>query len=427
MADLSGVVGQSSALSHTLQGSWQPSLANRADFVGFDYRALGENIAYGYQNAAAVMQGWMNSPGHRANILYSQYTAVGIGVRVNAAGVPYYTQEFGAPQSGTAIVPPPGAPAQSPDAPAPTNPTPNLIVLGAGNGGGPQVTAFNPTNGQQIFNFMAFDAAFRGGVTVAAGDITDDGYDDLVVAAGIGGGPHVKIFNGFNGRLIREYMAYETSFVGGIYLAVGDVNGDGKADVVTGTGVGGGPLVKIWDGATGAMSAVFYAYDSMFRGGVMTAAGDVNGDGHADVITGTGPGGGPHVKAFDGRTGAMLHSLMAFDSDFRGGVSVAAGDLNGDGQAEILTGIGPGGQPRVRVFDGANLGLMHSFSVFSANFGGGVRVGCTDLDGNGRCDIVIAGGAGSASAAYGYEGQTLEHLRTLTAFDPTFLGGVFVG
>jgi uncharacterized protein YkwD len=382
MADLSLVVGMSEALSHTLMGSPEPSVTTRADYVGFDYRIIGENIAFGYQDANAVMTAWMNSAGHRANILYSAYTSVGVGVRYNSAGVAYYTQEFGTPATTYSNPPPSQPPPSQPPAsqppsnpPAPANPSQHLVVMGAGQGGGPQVVAFNPTTGQQVFNFMAFASNFRGGVTVAAGDVNGDGYDDLVVAAGQGGGPHVKIFNGRTGQLIREFMAYETSFRGGVYLAVGDVNGDGKADVITGTGVGGGPLVKVWDGATGAMLSSYYAYASAFRGGVTVAAGDVNGDGKDDIVVGTGVGGNSTIHVYDGGTFAMLQG----------------------------------------------------FSMQSSNLVGGVRVAAMDLDGDGKADLLVSGGRGSAAAAYGYNGQTLSNLRTFTAFDPSFLGGVYVG
>lgn len=425
MADLSAIVGLSGALAHTLAGSLTPSLVNRADYVGFEFKALGENIAYGYSSAVAVMQGWMNSPGHRANILFPQYTHIGIAMRVSAAGVPFYTQEFGTPQTGSPPSPP-GDPSSG-DAPAPSNPSARLVVVGAGNGGGPHVVAFNPLTGERVFDFMAFDANFRGGVTVAARDVTGDGYDDLVLAAGVGGGPHVKVFDGRTGRLVRQFMAYEPTFTGGVYLAVGDVTGDGRADIITGTGVGGGPLVKVWDGASAQMLSAFFAYDANFRGGVTVAAGDVNADGRSDIITGTGPGGGPHVQVFDGRTGAVIQSFMAFDAGFRGGVFVAAGDLNGDGRADIVAGIGGGAAPAVRIYSGATFALMTGFSLSSSNLAGGVRVACADLDNNGRDDLIIAGGAGSAPAAYGYDGLALGSLRTFNAFDPGFLGGVYVG
>jgi hypothetical protein len=99
--------------------------------------------------------------------------------------------------------------------------------------------------------------------------------------------------------------------------------------------------------------ASFFAFDAAFQGGVSVAAGDVTGDGVADIITAAGPGGGPHVRAFSlpGGTPTQVASFFAYDPGFPGGVHVAAADLTGDRVAEIITGAGPGGGPHVLVFD----------------------------------------------------------------------------
>src|SRR5690606_3178812 len=105
-----------------------------------------------------------------------------------------------------------------------------------------------------------------------------------------------------------------------------------------------------------------------FTGGVWVAAGDVNGDGHADVITGAGPGGGPHVRVLSGADGSQLHSFFAYAPAFNGGVRVATGDFDMDGRADILTGPGTGGGPHVRAFDGDNLSQLASFFAFDSGF-----------------------------------------------------------
>lgn len=97
MASMATVVGPSAAMAHLLLGVNAPTLGSRADLAGYDYRALGENVAYGYASAAAVVDAWMNSPGHRANILSTSFTQVGIAVAYSAHGLPYYTQFFGSP------------------------------------------------------------------------------------------------------------------------------------------------------------------------------------------------------------------------------------------------------------------------------------------------------------------------------------------
>src|SRR5207249_1282321 len=100
--------------------------------------------------------------------------------------------------------------------------------------------------------------------------------------------------------------------------------------------------------------ASFFAYSTDFSGGVFVSAGDVNGDGKADVIIGAGPGSPQHVKVVDAtRLGqvnaggtiadsALLSSFFAESSAFTGGIKVAATDHNNDGLAQVATTPGPG-------------------------------------------------------------------------------------
>ena len=106
-------------------------------------------------------------------------------------------------------------------------------------------------------------------------------------------------------------------------MATGDLNGDGRADIITAAGPGGGPHVRVFSGATGGELMSFFAYNPAFRGGVRVAATDVDRDGRADIITAPGPGGGPHVRAFSGATGAEIASFFAYDPSFAGGLFVA--------------------------------------------------------------------------------------------------------
>src|SRR5205823_274490 len=169
-------------------------------------------------------------------------------------------------------------------------------------------------------DFFAFDPSFHGGARVATGDINGDGVPDVIVAAGPGGGPHVKVFDGTNLALIRSFFAYAPGFTGGVQLAVGDVDGDGFADIVTGPGAGGGPNVKVFSGADNSVLLSFYAFDRRFTGGVSVAAGDVRNAGRVDIAVGAGPGGGPHVRVFNGKTGQQvsgaLGSFFAYDPSF---------------------------------------------------------------------------------------------------------------
>jgi hypothetical protein len=289
---------------------------------------------------------------------------------------------------------------------------------------------FNPA-GTLVRSFFAFDTTFRGGVSVASGDFNGDGVDDIVTGAGRTGGPHVKLFDGATGAVLFSFFAYDAAFRGGVNVGVGDANTDGQLDIITGAGPGGGPHVKIFDGASLALLRSFFPYDASFTGGVFVAGGEQDSSGNGIVVTGAGPGGGPHVKVFDS-SGALRASFFAYDASFRGGVHVAVGEISGDGVNDVITGPGQGGGPVVRTFDGAGLfgGIarpLSNFFAYSLLFSGGVFVAATDLNGDGRADIITGAGPGGGPHVKTFDGVSLAVLSSFFAYDPTFTGGVYVG
>ena len=299
------------------------------------------------------------------------------------------------------------------------------LVTAGGPGTSPAVRVFDASGTDTTF--LAYPAPFPGGVRVALGDVTGDGVLDIITGAGPGGGPHVRVWNGTDLTEVGGFFAYNPAFSGGVFVAAGDVNGDGKADIITGAGAGGGPHVRIWDGATFTEIGGFFAYDPAFPGGVTVAAGDVNGDGLADIITGAGPSGGPHVRVWNGATLAELGGFFAYDPAFPGGVNVAAGDVNGDGLADIITGAGPGGGPHVRVWNGATFAELGGFFAYDPAFPGGVVVGTVDLDRDGRNELITGPAFGSPLIRL-WTGTTFVLFGEYFAYDPALGGnGVFVG
>jgi hypothetical protein len=299
------------------------------------------------------------------------------------------------------------------------------IIVGSGGGSGGHVKVFDGKTGNEVSSFFAYGPSFAGGVRVAAGDVDGDGVADIITGAGPGGGPHVKVFDGNTGSEVRSIFAFDAGFQGGVNIAAGDVTGDGVEDIVAGSGAAASH-VKVFDGRTGSELRSFFASDAGFQGGVTVAAGDVDGDGHADIITGAGPGGGPRIKVFDGRTGSELRSFFSFDAAFQGGVNVAAGDVNGDGLADIITGAGLGGGPHVKVFDGRTGNELASFFAFEGGFSGGVRVAVGDVDGDGFADIVTGAGPGGLPVVKIFDGQTYSLKSSFLAFDTSNTDGVFV-
>ncbi len=300
-----------------------------------------------------------------------------------------------------------------------------LSAVAAGAGGGPQVTVYNQ-DGTVRFNFFVYAPTFTGGVYVATGDLTGDGVDDIVTGAGVGGGPHVRVYDGATGAEVLNFFAYDPSVRGGVSVAVGDVDGDGFPDLITGAGPGGGPHVKVFS-AAGVEKFGFFAYAPTFTGGVTVAAGDINGDHVDDIAVGAGPGGGPHVQVFDGRTRQVLLSFFAFDPSVRGGVSVAIGDAYADGTADVFAGSGTNGV--VRVFRGGLNGVrLTAVDITDPVPAQSVRVATSDTNGDGVGDrLLVATGPGTPPLVRRYDLATFAVIDDLVSFPQNFLGGLYVG
>ncbi|MDD4995244.1 MAG: L,D-transpeptidase [Patescibacteria group bacterium] len=253
-------------------------------------------------------------------------------------------------------------------------------------------------NGFEIIgNFMAFDKGYNGGASIAVGDLGDDGVPEVIVGTGQGKPPEIKIFRQ-DGTMAYMFYAYAPSYGQGVNVAVCDVNRDFKNEIITGTQFGGGPHVKIFDGYGNDISkGGWFAYNKFFRGGVNVACGDWDGDGEKEIITAAGPSGGPHVKIFNSN-GAMETEFFAFPADNLSGVSVAMGQLDDDFPEEVIISSFSYGDPMVRVFEYGIKGWYENseWLAYSKDYKGGVSVAAGDFDNDKLDEIVTSpnGGGG---------------------------------
>lgn len=170
------------------------------------------------------------------------------------------------------------------------------------------------------------------------------------------------------------FDAFDASNSGGGFLATGKFSGQGQIQIAVGAGLMAEPLIKIFD-TDGRLKNSFYAYAKGFRGGVRIAAGDIDGDGIDEIIAVPGPGIQSSVRIFDAfGTLKNGNGNLAYNRSFVGGVRVAAADLNNDGKSEIITSPDSGGGPHVRIWNGKmeNLGL--DFFPFDAEMREGVTL-----------------------------------------------------
>ena len=336
---------------------------------------------------------------------------------------------------------------------------PLLLVSGTPDGSGVQYMP--DTAGQfakgEVFNVFP---GFTGTIRVATADINGDGVPDQIAGAGPGTGSVVAAYDGATGKLLANFFAFEPSFTGGVFVASGDFTGDGLADVVVTADIGGGPRVRIFDGAKLSVNnptviADFFGIeDPSFRGGARAAVGDLNADGTPDLVVMAGPDGGPRVSIYNGQSIAsgapirLLADFFAFEPALRNGAYATIGDFNGDGFGDLVLGAGLGGAPRVRVISGAELLRAETFTTLDSIVGvqlanfiagdpnsrSGVRVAVKDVDSDGLPDLVTGSGPNQTSEVRVYRAAELlttpadpAALQIFNPFSVVLPKGVFVG
>jgi hypothetical protein len=304
------------------------------------------------------------------------------------------------------------------DTPTPT--ATQVTVLGAERGSdtAPRVKVLEAKTGVFISTFLAYESNFHGGVRVATGDLNGDGVPEIITAPGAGRAGLVKVFDLAGNELTGfQTTPYPSSFKGGVFVAVADVNGDGRLDLITTPDKGRSAEVRVYfnrfntnptDGFTGSPQRKFLALGDTYTGGVTVAAGDLNGDGKAEVVVGNRPGRSPIVRTFNLaafsqsstlKLAPRLFEFVPFKSTDRGGVSVAVGNLRNDARAEILVGNGTGGQIQLFNPDGTRFKTINAYTDSSKNAPIYVAAKDTDSDDGGDLYAEVLAGQGVSGSS----------------------------
>jgi hypothetical protein len=293
----------------------------------------------------------------------------------------------------------------------------DLLVLGSdagGEGRRTRVKIIDLKTDEVRKTFTPYGSNFRGGARVAVADLDRDGVAEIITAPGSGRAGLVKVFD-LNGVEQDEYRinAYPSSFLGGVFVAVGDVDGDSWLDIITTPGSGRSAEVKVWQNRLGVASTdsdpigntpfkTFLAFGATYLGGATVAAGDLTGDGRAEIIVGNGEGMSPTVRMFDATTftttglAPRLREIKPFDSGDRGGVFVAVGNLRGTNTPEIIIGNGTNGRGRVEEYDsdGTRFKTISAYTDETKNAPVHVAAKEIDHDDGALLEVVTAQGNG---------------------------------
>jgi hypothetical protein len=330
-------------------------------------------------------------------------------------------------------------------------------------GRGTPVVLTGPTDGTaQVYTLAADNTlaaagprqtpfpGYTGIIRSVAADFNGDGTNDYAFATGAGVAATLRIFDGKTGAELLPRTAVLDGFGGGVFLAAGDVDRDGHAELAVSADAGGGTRVvvyKVVNGGLVTVSDLLAFGDPDFRGGSRVAMADVNRDGAADLIVGAGTGGGPRVAVYDGgglaagRADRLVPDFFALDPALRSGVYVAAADVDGDGYGDILYSTGTTGGPRVRVVSGAilvanpgadvaQLPALADFFTWNPDDRSGIRIAVKDVDGNGQAELIVGSGdkSGAAVRVIPFAQMNVPTTAIQNPFgDPTTIDGVYVG
>ena len=292
---------------------------------------------------------------------------------------------------------------------------------------------------------------FSGVIRSTIADFDGDRTADFAFATGNGVTGTIRIISGATGKDLVSPTTVLSGFSGGVYLAAGDVDRDGKAELAVSADVGGGPRVSMFKVQNNTLRSTldFIAFGLPdFRGGSRVALADINKDGAADLLVGAGVGGGPRISIYNGTTllsgglNRLVPDFFALDSSLRSGVYITADDVNGDGYADVLYSTGNTGGPRVRVVSGyllvtnpgadvTKLPALADFFALHENDRNGLRIATRDMDGDGRAELIVASGARDLPSVrvialnemYNGSPSTLQNPFG----DPTTIDGIYCG
>lgn len=243
------------------------------------------------------------------------------------------------------------------------------------------LTVYSTRDRRVTRSLTLVDAPLRSGIQLAAGDLDADGTEELVAAASRGSS-RVTILRP-SGAVVKRFAAYGRGFRNGLSVAVADLDGDGGQEILTAP-FQGAAQVSVFDRSGRVLRRWFALPAASYRGGVSLAAADLDGDGASEVIVGTRRRRtSVLVFAADGK---LQRELRPFGPAARSGLTVAVADVEADGQPEIVAATASQ-RCQVRLLSATGTTIDQFAGLTSPKLGCQISTG--DVDSDGRDELII--------------------------------------
>lgn len=262
-----------------------------------------------------------------------------------------------------------------------------------------------------------FGGTFNNGASVAVADVTGDGIDEYIVGAGEGGGPQIEIYRQ-DGTVLRRFFAWPKSMMSGIFVAAGDLDGDGVAEIAAGTMAGTSGVVRVFS-STGTLLKSVTPFEASYMGGVQPTILPARDAALGKLIVGSGYGREPEVRVFSWPTGTKESSWSPFGKTFGNGVPVAAAWSDTYQQPILVIGNGAGYKPKIQVYGLTSKTVLTSWLAFDGKNLSGITVAVR----GDTVAVALGSGAIPMVETYRIDGT---FLQSYLAFEVGFRGGVLV-
>ncbi len=276
-------------------------------------------------------------------------------------------------------------------------------------------------------DFDLFEKDFAGGVSVCVGDIDGKGQKEIIVGSGPGRRSEILVYTHQGQKTKYIIYPFEKDFIGGVDVACGDLDADGADEIIVAVASKEQAKIKVYRADQGkTLLSEFVAEASEFKGGVHISAGDIDGDGADEIAVSRGQGSRSRVHFFELNGEALATMIYPFSKEYKNGADVELADVDGDGEDEIIVSAFRNSKAYIKTYetDGTE---KASFIAYNQGFKGGVNIATADVNLDGLYEIIAGAGPGGSPhvRVFNYKGQ-IQNGYSFYSFDKSFSRGVSV-